>query len=78
MKAYEVEVTVKNAQPPKNVRAPIKLVYVIKAESEINAKTEALNSARRTQTAHPRIYRNATFACETPCIREAFSKDELH
>lgn len=78
MKAYEVIVTVKDAKPPKNVTAPERISFVIKADSEVNAKVAALNSARQTQAAHPKRYRNATFVCEAPCIREAFSKDTLH
>lgn len=78
MKAYEVEVTVKGAQAPKNVCTPSKIVFVIRADSEINAKLEALKRAQMTKASQPRKYRSATFVCESPCIREAFSKDILH
>lgn len=59
---YEVKVTVnKPGTTSKTIKTPFALTFVIRSDSEINAKIEALNCAKRTQAAHPKIYKGCTF-----------------
>ena len=69
MKIWEVKVTINGATPPKG-RAVTALTYIIRADSPVNAKLEALNRARCEQAAHPRKYKNATFSCKPDCCKE--------
>jgi hypothetical protein len=61
---YEVKVLVKDATPPKGVKAPEWIKYRIRTFNTSEAKAKALTMARQTQTNHPRIYRNANFVCD--------------
>lgn len=60
---YEVKVTVSRPEVrPKNIIIPTGITFLIRTDSEINAKVEALNRARQTQAAHPRKYKSCTFS----------------
>jgi hypothetical protein len=59
---YEIKVKVnKSKSNPYIVSTPTALTFLIRSDSEINAKVEALNNAKRTQAAHPRKYKDCTF-----------------
>jgi len=60
---YEIKIKINKPETTsKSVKTPSALTFVIRSDSEINAKIEALNSARRTQAAHPRKYKDCTFS----------------
>lgn len=60
---YEVKVTVHRPESrPKNVIMPTGITFLVRCDTEINAKLEALNRARQTQAAHPRKYKSCTFS----------------
>lgn len=70
MKHYSVDVTVHNAPITSKARGPIKTItFIVRAATEVDAKVEALNLARRTQEKHPRKYKGATFTVTPDAVK---------
>jgi hypothetical protein len=68
---YEVKVTVNSPASKGNcIKTPTALTYLIRCDTEINAKMEALNRARMTQGAHPRKYKDCTFTVLQDSIKQ--------